>query len=63
MLIEKLKWLALTITTACLVVLAAGSGLLARARTGPENVAAGPVVQVKSEGRKDAYPTKAVPRT
>ena len=34
MLIEKLKWLALTFTTACLVVLAAGSGLLARRRDG-----------------------------
>jgi RNA polymerase sigma factor (sigma-70 family) len=62
MMIEKLKWLALTITTACLVVLAAGSGLVARARTGPENVAVGPMFQVKTEGRKDTDPRKGVPR-
>jgi RNA polymerase sigma factor (sigma-70 family) len=62
MLIEKLKWLALTIITACLVVLAAGWGLVARARTGPENVEVGPAVQVRNEGRKDTDRRKGVAR-
>lgn len=61
MLFEKMKWFALTVTTACLVVLAVGSGLAARARTGPGNAESGPLAQVKTEDRKVAYPTKAVP--
>jgi RNA polymerase sigma factor (sigma-70 family) len=62
MLVEKLKWLVFVFSTACLVLLAAGSGLLARARTGPENVAAHSTVQVKTEGRKDTDHRKGVAR-
>jgi RNA polymerase sigma factor (sigma-70 family) len=61
MMIQKLKWLGFTLATASLVVLAAGSGLVARARTGPGNAESGPLAQVKTKDRKVAYPRKAVP--
>jgi RNA polymerase sigma factor (sigma-70 family) len=51
MLFEKMKWITLIFTTACFVVLAAGSGLVASARTGTQDVSSGPVVQVEQERR------------
>ena len=63
MLIERLKWFALTFSTACFVVLAAGSGLVASARTGKENAQGGPLVQAQTEKRKAARSTKLVAHT
>ena len=58
MLIEKLKWLAFTFTTACLVVFAAGSGLVGQSRTG-QKMPRRPYVQVKTEDRKVAVPIES----
>jgi RNA polymerase sigma factor (sigma-70 family) len=58
--IEKLKSFAFTSATACLVVFAAGSGLVASARTGREKADTGPVVQAQTEKRKVARATKPV---
>jgi hypothetical protein len=60
MLAQKLKWLAFTITTACLVVLVAGSGLVASARTGREKAEASPVVRASPEQRKVTDSSKPV---